>query len=69
LPGWRVPDDVALIGFDGSPIAWHTNPPMTSVRQPAEERGRTLAGYCCRRSPRTRRHVVLAAELVRWEFA
>jgi DNA-binding LacI/PurR family transcriptional regulator len=35
--GRRVPDDVAVVGFDDSVLAASTNPPMTSVRQPVEE--------------------------------
>lgn len=40
--GRRVPDDVAVIGFDDSPIARHTQPPLTSVRQPIETMGREM---------------------------
>lgn len=32
--GFKVPDDVAIVGFDSTPICEHTNPPLTSVRQP-----------------------------------
>lgn len=35
--GRRVPDDVAVVGFDDSVLASVTNPPLTSVRQPVEE--------------------------------
>jgi DNA-binding LacI/PurR family transcriptional regulator len=35
--GRRVPDDVALVGYDDSLIAACSNPPMSSVRQPVEE--------------------------------
>lgn len=40
--GRRVPDDVAVIGFDDSPIAATTQPPLTSVHQPIEEMGREM---------------------------
>jgi DNA-binding LacI/PurR family transcriptional regulator len=35
--GRRVPEDVAVVGFDDSLIATCTTPPMSSVRQPVEE--------------------------------
>ncbi|MEU8352069.1 LacI family DNA-binding transcriptional regulator, partial [Streptomyces sp. NPDC048845] len=41
--GRRVPEDVAVVGFDDSIVARHTDPPLTSVRQPVEEIGSTMA--------------------------
>lgn len=34
--GRHVPEDVAVIGFDDSVLAQHTDPPLSSVRQPVD---------------------------------
>ena len=39
----RVPQDVAVVGFDDSTIATSTEPSLSSVRQPIEEMGREMA--------------------------
>nr|WP_157408892.1 LacI family DNA-binding transcriptional regulator [Actinoplanes sp. N902-109] len=40
--GLRTPEDVAVVGFDDSVIARHTDPPLTSVNQPIEEMGQEM---------------------------
>ncbi|MEU9183188.1 LacI family DNA-binding transcriptional regulator [Streptomyces sp. NPDC048484] len=71
--GRRIPDDVALVGYDDSAIARHMDPPLTSVRQPIEEMGRAMLGLLmdeiADRRPAAsrgleRRQLVLPTELV-----
>ncbi|MFC8259820.1 LacI family DNA-binding transcriptional regulator [Streptomyces sp. NPDC057291] len=41
--GRSVPDDIAVVGFDDIPMAEHTEPPLTTVRQPTRQMGETAA--------------------------
>lgn len=41
--GRTVPGDVAVVGFDDVPFAAHTDPPLTTVRQPLRQMGETAA--------------------------
>jgi DNA-binding LacI/PurR family transcriptional regulator len=40
--GRRIPDDVAVVGFDDSPVGPHTDPPLSTVHQPVEQMGRRM---------------------------
>ena len=40
--GRRVPEDVAVVGFEDAPIAQSTHPPLTTVHQSPEEMGREM---------------------------
>jgi DNA-binding LacI/PurR family transcriptional regulator len=41
--GLRVPEDVAVVGFDDSRLSSFLNPPLTTVQAPTEQVGRTAA--------------------------
>lgn len=40
--GRRIPEDVAIVGYDDSDVARTHEPPLTTVRQPVEEMGREM---------------------------
>lgn len=46
--GRSVPGDVAVVGFDDIALASYCDPPLTTVRQPITEIGRTLARHMLR---------------------
>ncbi|MDG9701364.1 LacI family DNA-binding transcriptional regulator [Streptomyces sp. DH37] len=65
--GRRVPDDVAVIGFDGIPLSAYTDPPLTTVRQPLRAMGEAAAALLLARvggDPPDGDRVVLPTELV-----
>ncbi|MEU3861974.1 LacI family DNA-binding transcriptional regulator [Streptomyces sp. NPDC028722] len=68
--GRRVPQDVAVIGFDDFPLAERTEPRLTTVRQPVAEIGRAMVRLLLEEMAETEessvawRHVVLRTELV-----
>ena len=65
--GLRIPDEVAVLGFDDMPWATSSRPPLTAVAQPAEEIGRTAAQLLLDRPKdpaRMARQVILPATLV-----
>ncbi|MGD8171249.1 LacI family DNA-binding transcriptional regulator [Vibrio sp. TRT 21S02] len=41
--GYRVPEDISVIGFDDLPVSCYFTPALTTMRQPVEEVGRVCA--------------------------
>jgi DNA-binding LacI/PurR family transcriptional regulator len=64
--GRRVPEDVAVVGFEDSAVARYAQPPLTTVRQPIEELGRQATRLLLARinGEAGGRHLVLDTELV-----
>jgi len=64
--GVRVPDDVAVVGFDDLDAARFCFPPLTTVRQPFRRQGRVAADLLVAelRGERAPERVVLRTELV-----
>lgn len=65
--GRRIPDDVAVVGFDGSPMARHSDPALTTVHQPVEAMGREMARLLLARISGDLVHrtgIVLAPDLI-----
>ena len=62
----KVPDDVAVTGFDDVPVARHLHPPLTTVRQPMLELGATAFDVLYSRisTGRAEPEVVLPVHLV-----
>lgn len=63
--GLRVPDDVSVAGFDGASLPWLGAAQLTTVAQPAEEKGAALArAAVARAAGEDVADVVLPVELV-----
>ena len=67
--GVKVPEDLSVVGFDDGPAAEHAAPPLTTVAQPHEEKGRLAAQWLLEDverggPPATRREEILPTELI-----
>lgn len=65
--GLRVPEDIAMAGFDDIPFAARADPPLTTVRQPIQRMGtlaaETLIDLISHPQPQPRR-IILPTELL-----
>jgi LacI family transcriptional regulator len=62
--GLRVPDDLAITGFDDMPMASLVKPDLTTIRQPVRELATTTARLLADRSPEPAGDVLLPTKLI-----
>jgi len=66
--GLSIPQDIAIVGFDDTPLALHTSPPLTTVRQPMRLQGQLAAEMLLERitgrETKNREERVLDCELI-----
>ena len=65
--GLKVPEDIAIVGFDDLPPATRSNPPLTTVRQPIRRLGIKLVetlSDVIENGPNPPRRVIFGTELV-----
>ncbi len=65
--GLRIPEDIAMIGFDDLPPAIHATPPLTTIRQPVQRTGTVAVEMLLdiiETGPEPPRHVILPTELI-----
>jgi len=66
--GRKIPDDVAIIGYDDVPAAAYSHPPLTTVRQPMQQVGEVatrLLIELIKDPDAERKEVLLKTELIR----
>jgi DNA-binding LacI/PurR family transcriptional regulator len=66
--GLSIPKDIAIVGFDDIPLAVHTSPPLTTIRQPMRLQGQLAAELLLERitgdEHKKRTERVLTCELI-----
>ena len=63
--GLKVPEDIAVVGYDDIVLAAHTNPPLTTVRQDIEKGAKHMVDLLFRRlEGEATESVTMATELI-----
>jgi len=64
--GLKVPEDISVVGFDDIPLAKYMGPPLTTIRQPAYEKGIEAAKLVIRYLEKKKKpkSVILDIELI-----
>jgi DNA-binding LacI/PurR family transcriptional regulator len=64
---YRIPEDVAVIGYNDIEIAAYISPPMTTIHQKITEIGETATKLLIEQlegDTKTQKHIVIKPELV-----
>lgn len=67
--GWRIPEDIAVIGFDDSPISAYISPALSSVSRPGRQIGEESARIFLQsvhsdNQPTANTHLILPSRLI-----
>ncbi len=65
--GLRIPQDIAIVGFDDMPNASRLSPPLTTIRQPTQRMGALAVNTLIdiiQNPAESKRHIVVPVELV-----
>jgi LacI family transcriptional regulator len=65
--GLKIPQDIALVGFDDVPLARYLDPPLTTVRLPASElatRASQILIQIIQGDPPEHKQVLLESQLI-----
>jgi LacI family transcriptional regulator len=65
--GWRVPEDISIVGTGDIPFSCMTEPPLTTIREPFQEMGSKACDRLLKIIQRKRisqKHLILPVELV-----
>lgn len=65
--GWRIPEDLAVVGFDNQPTAVLLDPKLTTIHQPTLEMGRAAMAQmlaAVKKEPKLEQVLYLAAPLL-----
>ncbi len=72
--GLKIPEDLSIVSFDGSPVCAFCSPPLSTIEQPMEEMGQTavallLSAIDRTDEPRQLRNVIRSRLIVRESMA
>jgi DNA-binding LacI/PurR family transcriptional regulator len=69
--GWKIPEDLSIVSFDGAPVCEYSSPPLSTIEQPVEEMGQLAVSLLMERIDAPERGAaarhVISSKLIRRE--